>query len=279
MRSHCANLVFGCVLLVICLAEEKKFYFGHRVIRVFPETEAHLNVLVTLQNQFNSESVDFWTQPSLEGAAVDIRLSPTNSYENITSLLTSYGIEFKLQIPNLQSVIDQQNEKQRETRKTSSWFDRYHTLDEIFSQLRETAARYKERARILTFGKSYEGRQLFAVEIQATPKNAKPLVFINCGIHAREWVSPATCMYIIHQLTSQYQDDVTVQEVLNRVDVVIMPVLNVDGYVYTWEKVNTTKIIQFLLYSGSYVEKEQKLEPRIQVRRDRPQPELGTRLG
>ena len=27
------------------------------------------------------------------------------------------------------------------------------------------------------------------------------------------------------------------QQVLNRVDVVIMPVFNVDGYVYTWEKV------------------------------------------
>ena len=27
------------------------------------------------------------------------------------------------------------------------------------------------------------------------------------------------------------------QEVLNRVDFVVMPVLNVDGYVYTWEKV------------------------------------------
>ena len=75
--------------------------------------------------------VDFWTQPSLEGAAVDIRLSPTNSYGNITSLLTSYGMEFKLQIPKLQSVIDQQNGKQRETRQAASWFDRYHTLEEV----------------------------------------------------------------------------------------------------------------------------------------------------
>ncbi|XP_020615323.1 carboxypeptidase B-like [Orbicella faveolata] len=239
MRSHCVYLAFGSVLLVTCLAKEidtKQFYFGHKVIRVFPATQAHLNVLVTLQNQFNNEALDFWTQTLLEGAPVDIRLSPVNSYENITALLTSYGIEFRVQIPNLQSVIDQQNGNQRGKRETSSWFDRYHSLDEIFSQLRETAALNKERVRIFTFGKSYEGRQLFGVEIQTTPQDAKPLVFINCGIHAREWVTPATCMYLIHQLTSQYQDDVTVQEVLNRVDVVIMPVFNVDGYVYTWKK-------------------------------------------
>ena len=38
-------------------------------------------------------------------------------------------------------------------------------LLKIFSQLRETATKYKERARIFTFGKSYEGRQLFGVEV------------------------------------------------------------------------------------------------------------------
>lgn len=35
----------------------------------------------------------------------------------------------------------------------------------IFSKLEETAARFKERVRMITFGKSYEGRQLKAVEV------------------------------------------------------------------------------------------------------------------
>ena len=28
----------------------------------------------------------------------------------------------------------------------------------------------------------------------------KPLIFINCGIHAREWISPASCMYITNKV-------------------------------------------------------------------------------
>ncbi|KAL9959735.1 hypothetical protein ACROYT_G033088 [Oculina patagonica] len=239
MGSDSFVLAFESLLLVTCLAkglDTKRYFIGHKVIRVVPETQAHINLLVSLQDQFSNEDVDFWTQPSLEGTAIDIRLSPANIYANVTSLLTSHGVKFKVQIPNLQSAIDQQqNEHQRGKRETSSWFEKYHTLNEIFSQLKETATKYKERVRMLTLGESYEGRQLYAVEIQSTPEVVKPLVFINCGIHAREWVTPATCMYIIHQLASR-EGDVTVQEVLNKVDLVVMPVFNVDGYVYTWDK-------------------------------------------
>ena len=39
------------------------------------------------------------------------------------------------------------------------------------------------------------------------------------------------------QLVSRYPVDNSVREVLNKVDFVILPVLIVDGYVYTWEKV------------------------------------------
>ena len=39
------------------------------------------------------------------------------------------------------------------------------------------------------------------------------------------------------QLVSRYPVDDSVRKVLDKVDFVILPVLNVDGYVYTWEKV------------------------------------------
>lgn len=39
------------------------------------------------------------------------------------------------------------------------------------------------------------------------------------------------------QLVSRYPGDDSVRKALDKVDFVILPVLNVDGYVYTWEKV------------------------------------------
>ena len=42
--------------------------------------------------------------------------------------------------------------------------------------------------------------RLITLQIQANQQVIKPLVFISCGIHAREWIAPASCMYIIHQV-------------------------------------------------------------------------------
>lgn len=84
-------------------------------------------------------------------------------------------------------------------------------------------------AKVFYVGSSYEGREQLAIKVKlllysiesfsfegvvvlylkicfemlqlkgrSSPK--KPVFFINCGIHAREWVSPATCIYMIKQV-------------------------------------------------------------------------------
>lgn len=47
----------------------------------------------------------------------------------------------------------------------------------------------------MTYGTSYEGRDLYAIEIGSGSR----YVSIDCGIHAREWISPAYCQWFINE--------------------------------------------------------------------------------
>ena len=58
----------------------------------------------------------------------------------------------------------------------------------------------------------------------------KPAMWIDGGIHAREWIAPAAVMYMIKQLT----EDVGGQEdLIDNLDWYILPCVNPDGYAWT----------------------------------------------
>ncbi|XP_030849705.1 carboxypeptidase A2 [Strongylocentrotus purpuratus] len=62
----------------------------------------------------------------------------------------------------------------------------------------------------------------------------KPIAYIQGGIHAREWVSQATMMGLVKQLIDGYNTNDKVKAMLDTFDWYIVPVLNPDGYSYTW---------------------------------------------
>lgn len=55
---------------------------------------------------------------------------------------------------------------------------------------------------INVMGVTEEGRKIVSVHIGAKSNTLKPAVFIEGGIHAREWISPATVTYFIHELVT-----------------------------------------------------------------------------
>lgn len=113
-------------------------------------------------------------------------------------------------------------------------FDRYYRHDEIneyLESLRGNSVSGNEIT-VKNVGKSYEGRDIKTITITNGDGRVKNSIFIDAGIHAREWIAPSTALFVIASLVDPQSN---YSNMLNELDFVIMPVLNPDGYEYTHE--------------------------------------------
>ncbi|CRL03581.1 CLUMA_CG016523, isoform A [Clunio marinus] len=78
------------------------------------------------------------------------------------------------------------------------------------------------------YGTTSEGRRVEAFVIRRGAP--KPTIVVECGISPREWLSTMTAMYIIHELV---EHDYEFDDILNAIDIVVVPVSNPDGYVFS----------------------------------------------
>lgn len=60
--------------------------------------------------------------------------------------------------------------------------------------------KYSNVATSVVGGRSYEGKEIRGVKISFGP--GRKGVFMEGGIHAREWIAPATVTYILNELIS-----------------------------------------------------------------------------
>ena len=95
------------------------------------------------------------------------------------------------------------------------------------------STRFPDLAQIINIGKSVEGRELRVIKI-GKPRHdggSKPAIWIDGGIHAREWISPAATTYVVTQLLENY-DSIEIKQIVDTFDIYVLPILNPDGYVF-----------------------------------------------
>lgn len=116
----------------------------------------------------------------------------------------------------------------------SGFWSRYQRFDQHGALVDALASKNPSLVQKVTFGRSFQGRSLIAARVGVNSNSQKPVVWIQGGIHAREWISPATVTYFLQQLVNKYTaGDAEVTELLTYFDIYIVPVLNADGYEYT----------------------------------------------
>ncbi|KAL5021895.1 hypothetical protein ScPMuIL_001050 [Solemya velum] len=209
---------------------------SYSVIKVVPRSVEDVRFLQGLLQEHTFKGIDVWKPPSRVDSPVAVSVAP-EILPVLRGLLTERGLEPKITIPDVQKEIDKQTIHRILQLTDGVTFDysQYHKLDEINAWTKNITSVYSSLASMFQITTSYEGRPVYAIKISSTNSSAsKPIFFFDGGIHAREWISPATMMYMTNQLLEQYGKDVQVTRMVNEFDWYIVPVFNVDGYDYTW---------------------------------------------
>ncbi|XP_071084781.1 carboxypeptidase B-like [Haliotis cracherodii] len=222
------------ILLVCCVGTfyaEKVRYDGHKIIRVTPNSEAEFYQLDEFQQYLAKERVDIWHKSSGPNSHLDFRVGPDMGY-----ILGHLRLTSRVLIPNVQAYIDYELKTNIMSKQhAGAGFDyrMYHDLDEIMDWMKDIVSQYSEIAQLFPITESFEGRQLNGIKISVDPRPGKPGIWLEGGIHAREWISPATVIYMTGQFLEQNGKDPNVTAALKAFDVYIVPVVNIDGYEYT----------------------------------------------
>ena len=199
--------------------------------------DGHMIVRVTTTNPQQVEAVmaltgDSWSHGFGVGT-FDVRIPPDGP-----ATLDRLGVAFEVLIPDVQAAIDAERAEIERLRQgdDDQFFENYHEYDQIGRHLDELAAQYPALAETFDLPlPTHEGRIIRGIRITGPGSLAnRPAVLFNGCQHAREWVGPATVLYIAHHLLEEYAGDPEIRRLVNGIEFHIVPVANPDGYVYTW---------------------------------------------
>jgi murein tripeptide amidase MpaA len=115
----------------------------------------------------------------------------------------------------------------------------YRHYPDIQADLKRIVKGHPKLARSIVLPrKSFQGRDIQGIEVTAgagSPHDGKPVFFLMGAHHAREWPSAEIPVEFGMYLTRQYGHNARVTHLLRHVRVVIVPVINPDGYITSRE--------------------------------------------
>ncbi|OAD62352.1 Carboxypeptidase D [Eufriesea mexicana] len=120
-------------------------------------------------------------------------------------------------------------------------YTHYAELQQLFSSLSQ---KYPNLAKVISIGKSVEGRDLLVLEISENVNERKlcePMVKYVANMHGDEAVGRELLIYLAQYLLYNYGKNERVTKLMNNTDIYLMPSMNPDGFEKSEEGKCTSK--------------------------------------
>lgn len=206
-------------------------YSGYKTLRV---TLGSDEAAKEIQLMAETETISIMDEGL--GKEVDILVSP-QVYQEVVDSIKEAGSTFQVLSEDVGADIEE--EKEELLRAVPGVFDfkNYYAVKYQHAHLDALVERHPDQAETFSIGQSYEGREMKVIRISNDLANSgnKPIIWVDGGIHAREWISSHTVMYIANTLLSEIDTGLSSQvtKLLDMYQFVILPMSNPDGYEYS----------------------------------------------
>lgn len=150
---------------------------------------------------------------------------------NVQNFISENALQYRILNSNVSRTIERTKHQPSSRSLKAFSLQKYFRFNEITEYMKDLAQQYGDRVSIKNIGKSHEKRALNVLLItNGIESQNKRTIFIDAGIHAREWIAPATALYVIHQLVENFEEN---SYLLKNYNWMVLPVVNPDGYEYT----------------------------------------------
>lgn len=227
-----------------------------KVIRIFPHDANQLELVRRMDSKSSDLKLNFWKSPTKLGQFADVMAEPSVA-KPFVSFLVEKNISHIVTIDDVQSLtVEREGPRSSMIMKEGSnplldaflkrakdvssrnkaryAFGDYHSYNDMVQWMNDIEYHYPHLAKVFSTGTTYEGRHIRGIKIGSPiHRTDKRIVWVDGGIHAREWAAVHTALYFIDQLISQYGTDPQVTSYVDTLNFYIIPVANPDGYEYS----------------------------------------------
>ncbi|KAM9192678.1 carboxypeptidase B2 isoform 1-T1 [Dugong dugon] len=229
--------LYSLLAIIFFYEQHVSAFQSGQVLSALPRTSRQVEIL---QNLTTTYEIVLWQPVMAELIAKkkEVHFFVNDSHVSLVKAhLNVSRIPFRVLIRDVEDLILRQTSNDTVSpRASSSYYEQYHSLNEIYSWIDLITEWYPDMVEKIHIGSSYEKYPLYVLKVSKKGQIAKNAIWIDCGIHAREWISPAFCLWFLGYVTQLYGKERMYTNLLRHMDFYVMPVVNVDGYDYSWKK-------------------------------------------
>ncbi|KAE9413977.1 hypothetical protein Angca_006140, partial [Angiostrongylus cantonensis] len=220
--------LFIVILSAVLIHADVTNYSILKIITVSDSQKDHLREL----DRLRGHRIDYLRKVRSSGQPAEMIVNK-NELHFIQQFLTQKGILHEVLTQNITQEIHRERRALLDTSNGEITRDliqkKYLSFDDQMLLLFQMAKSFPQLVDVWQVATSTEGRRIYAIKIGYASNSSKPILWIDAGIHAREWIAHSTALNIIWQLVH----DSSYKTLLSQMDIIVVPNTNPDGYEYS----------------------------------------------